>query len=501
MKILLIQALKNLHEPSGHMRTCYLEPIGLEYIASSLEAAGHVVRIEYGAITLGYFVQSIYAFSPDMIGYSVYTYTYDISLEFSKAAKKMTPQIVNVFGGYHPTVLPEIALEPSIDYVVIGEGENTFLELVTAIEKGSPVAGIKGIAYSEGVRLTINERRPRIADLDSLPRPKRTFDMLCKTRQYQIAFPPPSKQQSVAQVSFSRGCPYNCDFCSSKSVWGLNVVWRDPIKVVDEIEHLYENYNTNLVYFPDLTFNANRAQVRAICTEFTKRDLPVYWWGLFRVDNINNEMLHQLKEAKCVKLSFGIESTKKSTIETIKGKPKYDWERASATIKEASNLGMIVKAFLMIGLPDDTRSDLESLGRQIEESDIDEVRVSFCTPFPGTLFYQRCLNNNLILTRDFSKFTTELPLLKNAEMNVDEMVFLRNEIVANFYCSKRYQQNKLTKINKFPFLAASWIEYLEFLRSKNIFTFQQAINIDSFIQTIGNEASKREVNYESRVYV
>ena len=101
-----------------------------------LRLRGHVVRIEYGAITLGHFLQSIDAFSPDMIGYSVYTYTYDISLEFSKAAKKMTPQIVNVFGGYHPTVLPEIALEPSIDYVVIGEGENTFLELVTAIDNG-----------------------------------------------------------------------------------------------------------------------------------------------------------------------------------------------------------------------------------------------------------------------------------------------------------------------------------------------------------------------------
>ena len=292
MKILLVQPLKNLHEPSGYLRTCYLEPIGLEYITSALEADGHEVHIEYGDVSLEQFILSIKDFSPHIIGYSAYTYSYDITLTFSIEAKKTFPHVVNVFGGYHPTALPEIALEPSIDFVVLGEGERTFIELINNLEKKLPVESVKGIAFSAEQRLVVNQRRERIRDLDAIQYTKRSADTLCKTRQYQIAYPPPSDQKAVAQVSFSRGCPFNCDFCSSKNVWGKEVIWRDPVKVIDEIEYLHEHYGTNLIYFPDLTFNTNRAKVVAICSEFIQRRLPIYWWGLFRVDNIDSEMLH-----------------------------------------------------------------------------------------------------------------------------------------------------------------------------------------------------------------
>lgn len=487
MRILLVQPLGNLDQPSGFLRTCYLEPLGLEYLAAALKSDGHLVRIEYGGIKSEQFCDLISHFQPNIIGYSVYSYALPQSLELAKIAKDLLPEVINVFGGYHPTAMPEVVTEPIVDYVVIGEGERTLCDLVGAIERGKPVESITGIAYKGNNEVLKTLPRHRICQLDEIPYPIREERFLQKTRQYQIAYPPPNQQVAVAQITYSRGCPYGCYFCSSKNMWGEEVYWRNPIKTVDEIESLYEKFGTNLVYFPDLTFNVNKKKSEELCNEMIKRNLPVLWWALFRVDNVDKDFLYLLKEAKCVKLSFGVESTDDKCIHKIKGKANYDWEKAIEVFNNADSIGFIVKAFLMIGFPWDRPEDIISHMLRLKASAIDELRVTFATPFPGTDYYEYCLKEQLLSSEDLSDFTTEIPVVLNSYISTSELIELRRYLVCGYYLSTSYQRRIIDKIAKFPHLTDSWIKYFEFLLSKKTFISSEIQNIKGFIQKLGTE--------------
>ena len=482
MKVLLIQSLGHLYEPSGFLRTCFLEPLGLEYLASALRDKGHIVKIEYGNINEKYFKKILTYFVPDIIGYSVYSYTFNQSLKLARIAKDLLNNVKNIFGGYHPTAVPEIIMESVVDYVVIGEGEKTLCELIENIEQGKSPKHIRGIAFKKNRKIYKTTYRPRINCIDEISRPLREKRFLLETKQYQIAFPPPSKQIAVAQVIYSRGCPFNCHFCSSKSMWGSKVYWRDPISVVDEIENLYETYETNLIYFPDLTFNVNINKVKELCSELIKRNLPVYWWALFRVDNIDKELLYILKDAKCVKLSFGIESTDDYTIYKVKGNPNYNWNEVKNIFRYANNIGLIVKAFLMVGFPWEKRENIISHKQELINSDIDELRITFATPFPATKYYKYCLKNNLFSSLNIEDFTTEIPVVKNRYLSNNELIELKNNIFRDFYTSLYYKKRILKKLQKFPYLINSYVEYFNFLIDKNIFDSSQIDTIRTFIK-------------------
>lgn len=484
MRVLLVQPLGALSKPNFFLRSCYLEPLALEYLGAALERDGHIIRIEYGNITPESFKEWFLDFHPHVVGYSGYTYTFQCCLELARLAKALNPETINIFGGYHPTAVPQMASESEIDYVVIGEGERILCYLVNAIAEQRTTKSINGIAYKDENKVVINPPQTRIRNLDGLPLPLRNENILKSTKQYQIAFPPPSNQVAVAQVTFARGCPFGCYFCSSENMWGREVYWRDPIKVVDEIESLHEAYGTNLVYFPDLTFNVNLSRVRVICNELIKRNLPVHWWALFRVDNITDEILHLLKEAKCVKLSFGIESPNAHTIQRIKGKANYDWDKALDVFRRADRLGLIVRSFFMIGFPWETPADFFSYKSFLEESAIDELRITFSTPFPGTKYYQFCQANQLLLSSDYGDFTSEIPIIRNKDMNAGDLIELRNMLKRAFYCSNIYQERIFNKVKKFPHLRNSWIEYFEFLFTQGVYDTEEIVNLRQFIDKL-----------------
>lgn len=285
--LILIQPLGNLTEPSGYMRTCYLEPITLEYLASAAEGAGYSSKVMTGNISSEELQKAIEQNKPLAVGFSVYTYAYENCLSLALAAKQKAKELgyklFTIFGGYHPSALPETVVSaPEVDFVVIGEGEVTLCELLDSLSQERDPINVAGLVFRQNGKLIRTHPRYRIQKLDQLHMPKRSQKYLNFTRQYQLAYPPPSKQVKVAQVMYSRGCPFSCYFCSSENIWGKQVFWRSPKLVLDEIEMLVVKFGTNLVYFPDLTINASRKKVLELCSEFKKRRLPVHWWALFR---------------------------------------------------------------------------------------------------------------------------------------------------------------------------------------------------------------------------
>lgn len=486
-RIFLIQSLGKLEQPSGFMRTCSLEPLGMEYLESCLQEIGFNVNLLVGNINVDYLINEIIKLKPFALCFSVYTYQFDTSIKIVEKIQRRILEInykpIIIFGGYHPSALPEEVLQnDNIDFVITGEGERTLQELLLNLYHNSEVDKIHGIYYKKENKIYKTKNRSRINDIDILPYPKRHKEILDNTGQYQITYPPPSEQISVAQVSFSRGCPYSCSFCSSENTWGKSVIWRDPIKVLDEVEYLYETYGTNLIYFPDLTFNVNEQKVIDICNEFIKRDLPVYWWGLFRLDRLNKKMLTKLKEAKCVKLSIGFESVDNEVAKEIKGDYQLVKSEYLEMLKFADELGLIIKAFLIIGFPHDTREKILHYNEELLELPVDEIRVTFITPFPGTRMWEDYKNSYLDFNNIcWSDFTTEDPIIEHPILSNQELIDLRLKIVKEYYFSSAYITRINRKIKKHSYLNKSYLEYFEYLLEKRIFDKDE---FDQFITSM-----------------
>jgi radical SAM superfamily enzyme YgiQ (UPF0313 family) len=259
-------------------------------------------------------------------------------------------------------------------------------------------------------------------------------------------------------------------------MWGKKVAWRKPEKVLDEIEFLHYEYGTNLVFFPDLTFNLNKKKVYEICNEFVKRNLPIHWWGLFRLDNLDADLLYALKEAKCVKLSIGFESDDAAS-DKIKDHFTISKESYADVLNTADELGFIIKALLIIGFPDDTEEKIRNYNNFLRSIPVDEIRVSFITPFPGTKVWNDYQNNYLPEDFNLNEFTTEIPVINHPRFTREQLFDLRLEVVRNFYLDKTYQTHVINKVSRYPYLQDSFLEYFQFLENKKIFDNNQLTNI------------------------
>ena len=485
--IILLQPLGSLTRPSGYMRSCYLEPISLEYLAAAVEESGFNVEIMSDDISEEQLAKLIRETRPFAIGFSVFTYMYENSLFLARISKleaeKLGYYLFTIFGGHHPSALPEaVANESVVDFVIINEGEITLCELLHALENDDNLSHIKGLVYKKNNRVLNNGKRKRIQNLDLLPRPKRYNKFIESAKQYQISFPPPSKQIGVAQVAYSRGCCFSCSFCSSENMWGKQIYWRSPSSVLDEIEELTTKFGTNLVYFPDLTLNASREKLLDLCSEFKKRHLAVKWWGLFRVDRFDEELIDALVDANCVKISIGIESPNEKISQSVKSSFYETREAISNILNYADKSGLIIKAFLIIGFLQETQSIMRTYIDELAQLPIDELRITFATPFPGTQFWKNCFPASQSLLRsDWHTFTTEQPIIPHPNISNEALVKFRDELIKEFYLTSQYENHARSKIQKFPHLLNSWIEYFNFIESKGVFLGQE-IRLQAFLE-------------------
>jgi len=483
-KAIFIQPTGNLNKANVFIRTSSEpEPLSIGYLQAALEPINVASDLYYGKIDENELFQKLLSDSIIAVCFSVYTYKYSYCLELAKKIKTACIELnkeapVIIFGGYHPSAIPETVIkEKPVDIVVKGEGEYILQDVIKNIIQKKDLSSVNGIWYkdSNGTTLKTNNRE-RIEDIDELPLPKRHLKFISTSKQYQIAYPAPAQQKGVAQVLYSRGCPYSCVFCPSENMWSKKVFWRNPKNVLDEIELLHNEYGTNLVFFHDLTFNLDKKKTFDICNEFIKRDLPVNWFGLFRLDNFDNDMLYALKEAKCIKINVGIE-TDNTEADKLKGDFSISKDDYYKILNTADEIGLIIKAFLIIGFPDDTKEKIRNYNNFLRTIPIDEIGVSFITPFPGTRIWNDYHKNFLSKDYDFREFTIENPVIDHPTLTKQQLLDLRLEIVQNFYLDTVYQERVLGKIAKYTHLQNSYFEYFKFLESNGVFDNNQLTDI------------------------
>ncbi|MEW6062905.1 MAG: radical SAM protein [Nanoarchaeota archaeon] len=435
-------------------------PLGIAYIASYLRennfSVGLIDLRYYGNKWQNVIENVIKREAPRFVGIPCVTPTILEVMKISEIVKRINPGIKVVWGGPHPSALPEECMKfKYVDMITIGEGEETFKELIS----GKRLSQIKGLCYRDKKdKVKINPRRALIQNLDKLPWP--AYDMLPLER-----YGNPFLGKSLIMVT-GRGCPYNCAFCSSKVIHQGKYRVRSPKNVVDEIEYLYKKYNVKKIMFVDDTFTAYPQRTMEICKELIRRGIKIEWACDTRVNFITEELLRIMKKAGCRLVKFGVESGDQKILNIIhKGITLEQVRRAVALAKK---VGLQTHGFFIIGHPYDTKETIMKTIRFAKELKLDYAQFSVMTPLPGTEVLTMAEHDKGIklLTKDWWRFQRYgRPVIELPSVSAKELTYYHKLAYRSFYFSAGYIFRRImhTKISEFPKLVIRAFSLFKFI--------------------------------------
>jgi len=414
-----------------------LVPLGLAYIASVLENEGNdieIIDMNAEKVTDEHLQRRVS--DADVVGITGMITEYQEVLRITNIIKETNRHIKVVLGGPLATTTPQELLQISqADFVVIGEGERTIADLVSAIKQGDNFADIKGIGCKDGNQISITDRPEPIANLNIIPFPAR--HLLDMNRYVQNQFHSfSSKMEGFGEIKStnlitSRGCPYSCTFCF-RDMWGYKWRGRSPENIVEEMEFLYAKYGINGFFFNDDTFVLDRNRVFEFCNLLKERKLNVVWFCNGRVNLMTKELLEAMYEAGCKEIAYGIESGSQKMLNSLK--KSITLEQVRNTVKWTKQAGISANGYFMIGLPGETKEDIRQTIGFAEELDLGFYGFSLLTPLPGTELYNAAVEKGLIQAdmaslKDWA-FNTNVNLTKDCSN--EDLVAFKNEIFRKF---------------------------------------------------------------------
>ncbi len=373
--------------PSGQ------SPLGILYLAAYLrresDAQVDIFDLTFRKKPFDYLREGLSNQRYDVVGLSVMTSMLHDAERASAIARETNPQALVLWGGPHPTVLPDDTLAlPHVDAVVIGEGEESLLELV---RRGGEPDGVAGIWHktADG-SVSRNPPRPLIQDLSSLPLPARDLvDMETYARAwYSLTASDPTLLGT--SIITSRGCPYSCTYCQPtlRKLFGKKVRRRNVQDVLGELVHLKETYGLNAFMFEDDTFIINRPWVKEFSARLREMSLGFHWGCNVRADLVTRELLEAMVEAGLVQINMGIESGTQRILDQIYDK-RITIEDVKRAVGIAKSLGLKVGGYFMIGAPTETEEEIERTIRFAARLPIDEAAFNITTPLPGTYLWDQ----------------------------------------------------------------------------------------------------------------
>lgn len=362
-------------------------PLGISYIAASLQKAGHTVQLlDCTFLQRQDALQIALQAKVAVIGIYCMVSMNEDCFWFAQQLRDHCHLLVA--GGPLPTCDPEPFLD-HFDVVVRGEGEQTMLELVGAFETATSLDSVSGIVFRLKENLPGESRekycysaqRPFTRDLDSIPFPARE---LLPNNNY-IQYGKKKYGYAITTVMSTRGCPYHCEFCSNV-IFGGSYRERSPKDVVDEIENALA-FGYDRISFADDVFTMKRSRVVEICREIKMRGLHFQWECLGRVDSLDYNTAVKMKEAGCRRIFFGIESGDDQILELMR--KQITSEQARQAVEAAHRAGLGVGAFFILFYPGDTDESVLNTLRFATALPLDYLGLSMPYPLPGTALYER----------------------------------------------------------------------------------------------------------------
>jgi len=426
-------------------------PYGIISLASIVRNMGYAVSFIDSANS-GYGVEDtverILALNPDYVGITTVTLSIDKTAKVADLLKLRNKKIKIITGGAHISSVPEETMRmfPNFDVGVIGEGEKTIAELLSALDNNEPLQNIQGIIYRDGDEIVRTKRQPQIKDLDSLPLP--AWDLLSDMVNFYRPSSPSYLRLPSTTIVTSRGCYGKCIFCNSKRLHGgLRCFSADY--VLEMIRHLVKNYHIRDLSIYDDNFLFFEDRVEKICKTILDEKIDITWTCYSRVDQGNLELFKLMKKAGCWQLSYGIESGSQRVLDVIK--KNVTLEQIEKTIVDTKKAGLRVRGFFMIG---HFTEDKESIFKTIDfmrKIPLDDFHFTTFTPLPGTPAYDMA-DKYGEFDKTWSKMNLQNPVFIPHGLTSEQMeqlsklaylkFYFRPKVIASyFYMLLRYPDN------------------------------------------------------------
>jgi anaerobic magnesium-protoporphyrin IX monomethyl ester cyclase len=374
-------------------------PLGLAYLGAALQAAGVEVKL-LDLVVFPYSKKIIAAvlqeFSPDFVGATAVTMTFDAAAEVIKDVKEIDPAIRTVMGGPHVSFCAMETMRdvPELDFICLGEGEASVVELVQAAANGCCWDAVKGIVYRQGTEIKSTGFRDPLLDVDAIPAPARSLIPLGRYRALHMPL----------SMTTSRGCPFQCIFCVGRQMVGPKVRYRSPARVVDELAYLH-GLKFHQINIADDLFTANKKRCLAVCDEIIARRLKTKWTCFGRVDMVSPDILARMRQAGCDAICFGVESANAGILKTIK--KRITTEKVLAAVAMCLDAGITPHASFILGLPGETPETLKQttdFGKRLKDKGA-MCGFHLLAPFPGTAVREEHEQLGIrILTSDWRQY-------------------------------------------------------------------------------------------------
>jgi len=399
MKVLLMTPIN---------RTYVIMPnLGLGYLATCLRKEGHEVTILNCAkekYTYDDFSDYISKTQFDIVGIQMFTYDLNSVKKHTEIIKKMNPNIIIVAGGYHPSGDPQGTLEylKDVDYAFVGEAEIGFIKFVNMLVKNEiNHLEIPGLVYKENNSIKVN--KPEfVEDLDSLDFP--AWDIMDPKTFPEAPHGAFVKSFPSAPIIITRGCPFQCTFCSGKSITGNKVRKRSVENVIKEIKFLIKNYGVNEFHIEDENFTLHKDLVKEFCETIIQEKLNLSWCcpAGVRLDTLDKDILKLMERSGCHSLAIGIEFGSQRILNLTK--KHLTIEKIKEKVALFKDVDIKTSGFFMMGFPGETKEEILQTIKLSKELDIDRAQFNNFMPLPGSEIYNELKNKGLLKRIDADHF-------------------------------------------------------------------------------------------------
>ncbi len=449
MKVLLIDPPHKLF-PGLRMWT---PSFGLLQLGAYLEREGIEVQI-VDATALSYpwknLASSISTSKADVIGVTCSaTCLSPEAIQTIHLCRKLSPNSILVAGGSHFTLMAETILRElkELNYIISGEGELAFSQLLQELSRGGDGKDVKGVAYSDNGKVVIRERPSLIANLDFLPPPAyHLIDMEAEAYYWH------GMGRRAFGISTSRGCGDHCTYCSESRFW--EAVWRGRSgkQVVEEMVHLHRRYGKSLFVFNENTFNWSRKRVEEFLQELGKSGLKVHYWFQSRIKDIlrDEDLIPEMKRLGLYEVMLGIESIQPDVLDRYEKKQSREMAQKAIDILRKNKI--MVMANVMFG---DWNDSLESLKEifQFVKKQSDFLVLTMTTPLPGTRYFEEADRLGRIRERYFGKYDFMHPIMDTKLLSAEEVRRLQQMYLKEYYTQPRILLGAFFNPNPFKRMA------------------------------------------------
>lgn len=412
------------------------QPLNLAMIGAVAQKAGHFVKIldcEAEDKSTLEMQREVKRFNPDVVGLTGTTPFFHLTVETARAVKQVSNALVCV-GGTHITIMQEKAWDDAFDFGFLGEADETFPKFLSSLSWKInnyfeiQYFDVKGILYKRQGQFVNTGLAEPVQDLDSLPTPARR---LLRMHKYMIGTPKGTK--NFATIMTTRGCPFECIFCSSK-MFGQKVRRRSVQNVVDEISQIKRDFGISHFIFLDDTFTLSRQYVIDLCQRI--EPLGITFSCSTRANLIDEELVVAMKKAGLIRISFGLETADLEMREIIKkGVPLYCYSHANYLTNKH---GIETLNSVMIGLPNETWATFEKTMRFLDKAkEIKQANLSIATPYVGTELFNMARRGDYglrILTHDYSKYKRYgSAVMESDRLSAKDLLQMQNEGFIRIY--------------------------------------------------------------------